>query len=264
MQNRFVKEIKISIKNERIKEIEQRLIKKTGINIKYFEIEDQRPEGARVTYLKNNNLVGIELNLEKYKEMPDLLHELIHGELWFLEDWPVLALTQGISQEEKELANLIVTYITEDPVVHRKIKNMGFNPINDIFFTGLNKDIRYLKKGIKALDAYDNFGEKVSNFFKICRYILTDFILKDFDDILDYGKRDKIKDFFSFFKSRFPDLDSKAKNFLELYNEFDINSKKGCRSILEKSLTKPELSTKNIKIAHYVKKNNHFDLENLN
>ena len=259
-----MKEIKISIKNEKIKEIEQELIRKAGINIKYFEIESQRPEIARITYSKNDTFVKIELNSEKYEEIPDLVHEFIHGKLWFLEDWPVLSLAQETSQEEKELASLIRTYIAEDPVVHRKMKNMGFNPISNIFFTDLNKTVMHLRKGTKALDVYDNLGEKVSNFFKICRYILADFILRDFDNILDYGKRDKVKDFFSFFKSRFPDLDSKAKDFLELYNKFDINSKEGCKNILKQSLIKAELSTKNVKLAHYVKKNNHFDIEHLN
>jgi len=36
MQNRFMKEIKISIENKKIKEIEQKLIKKAGVNINYF------------------------------------------------------------------------------------------------------------------------------------------------------------------------------------------------------------------------------------
>lgn len=142
-----------------LEDLENEIKTKAEIQIIYSELKD-RPEGAMAHFDPEKNLAVVELRSDE-NIIEKKIHELMHIKLLLLEERPILIYKKGFSEEDKELGNLLLNYLTEDPVVYRRMYKLGLNPSYGERQT-VNDFLSYFKLCFPAL--YDD-TQKILNLY---------------------------------------------------------------------------------------------------
>lgn len=250
-----------------VKKYEQKLATNLIIPI----IKDRLPDSANFEacmdphYDTNGNIDSVIAKTKKDALPEHYLHELIHIQLFYIENFKTLGHPDSFQDKNKiEQENIIFARIVDDRIVHERIYNQGFDPIHPIFFKDILQQGKYLRDNNPlALNCYDNWKPETANLFKALRFLLAKSVNESFPKILNEERKIILDTFINLFPSKFPVAYKIATDIGTIIRKHNIFHKDGHAMILKEIRDYMSISKGEVYLCEYKKVGNLYRLEKI-
>lgn len=220
------------------KVLKNEFVEKTKLEIKITDLPKNSIHKAYSIYKTGNKFfeIFIQNSLPEKEYYLDLIHEIIHGILFLVEDFSNLFFKEKYKDSEIEsFCKIIVGYV-DDEVVHKRIFSLGHNFIDPLYPQEIRKSLILIKKreSHKALSIYGN-NNLASDLYRAMFYVQSLGFKKFYSDCFEEDDFKNLTDFIKLFPVRYKNPFKNACKIKQLFEKYDVFSAPG-NDLIKKSI----------------------------